>query len=57
MKVEKLNPEVALEHYGNYELTGVGHELTAVRFLVDSEGAIEDISFLQKPLVVKVAKG
>ena len=57
VKVEKLNPEVSLEHYGNYELTGVGHELTALRFLVNSEGGIEDISFLQKPLVVKVAKG
>jgi hypothetical protein len=56
VKVEKLNPEVSLAHYGNYELTGVGHELTALRFNVNSEGAIEGISFLQKALVVKVAK-
>jgi hypothetical protein len=57
VKVEKLNPKVSLEHYGSYELTGVGHELTALRFNVDSEGLIGGISFLQKPLVVKVAKG
>ena len=56
VKVEKLNPNVILAYYGKHELTGIGHELTAVRFRVGAEGALSDFSSRQKALVIKAVK-
>jgi hypothetical protein len=56
VKVEKLNPNVILAYYGTHELTGIGHELTAVRFRIDADGNLNDFSSRQKPLVVKAVK-
>lgn len=56
VKVEKLNPTVELAYYGTHPLSGVGQEVTAVRFNVDAEGNIGDLSSLQKPLVIRAVK-
>jgi len=56
VKVEKLNPSVTLAYYGTHELTGIGHELTAIRFMIDADGNITELSSRPKALVVKAAK-
>lgn len=56
VKIEKLNPNVILAYYGTHELTGIGEELTAVRFTINADGQIADLSNRQKALVVKAAK-
>ncbi len=55
--VEKLNPEVSVIYYGSHELTGTGSELTAVRFVLDAEGAIVDLSRTPKPLLMRAVAG
>ena len=56
VKVEKLNPNVVLAYYGTHELTGIGHELTALRFTIDESGNVGNLSSRPKALVVKAAK-
>ncbi|MBL6686872.1 MAG: hypothetical protein ISP92_01485 [Pseudomonadales bacterium] len=51
VKVEKLNPKVSLVYYGEHSLTGTGHEVTALRFTLDDEGVVNNVSQLQKPLL------
>ncbi len=53
VKVEKLNPEVSIVHYANMELNGVGHEETAVRFRLDSDGNVVDTNTRAKPLLIR----
>ena len=55
--VEKLNPQVQVVYYGSYELAGAGTELTAVRFVLDSEGAIVGLSSAPKPLLLRALSG
>ena len=55
--VEKLNPEVQVVYYGSHDLVGAGTELTAVRFVLDSDGAIADVSSAPKPLLVRAVSG
>jgi len=53
VKVEKLNPEVSLVHYGKLELSGTGDEQTAVRFRLDADGNVLGTSQLQKRLLTQ----
>ena len=53
VKVEKLNPEVSLVHYGKIDLKGTGDEQTAVRFQLDSEGNVLGTNRLQKRLLTQ----
>ena len=53
VKVEKLNPEVSLVHYGKLVLTGTGDERTAVRFRLNTEGDIVGTNKLQKKLLTQ----
>ena len=53
VKVEKLNPEVSLVHYGKIDLKGTGDEQTAVRFRLDSEGNVLGTNRLQKRLLTQ----
>lgn len=57
VKVEKLNPRVTLAYYGETLLNGIGDEQTALRFTLDEDGSIDNISSRPKALVVKAAKG
>ena len=57
VKVEKLNPEVSVVYYGTHELTGTGHELTAVRFSLAPGGAVEDVGSAPKPLLRRAVEG
>ncbi len=56
VKVEKLNPSVALIYYGTRELTGTGDEQTAVRFTIDAEGRVAGTSELPKTLLTRAIK-
>jgi len=56
VKVEKLNPAVSMIFYGTRELLGVGDEQTAVRFTLDSEGAVVGTNELQKALLTRAVK-
>ena len=51
VKVEKLNPQVALVFYTTLHLDHKGQELTAVRFTMDEKGAITDVNRRPKTLV------
>tara|TARA_B100002052_G_C15625170_1_gene481488 strand:- start:208 stop:735 length:528 start_codon:yes stop_codon:yes gene_type:complete len=53
VKVEKLNPSVELVYYGQHFLNGVGDEITALRFSVDGNKEIYDLSQLPKRLLTK----
>ena len=53
VKVEKLNPSVELVYYGEHFLNGVGDEMTAVRFYVDSQKNISDLNQIPKRLITK----
>lgn len=53
VKVEKLNPEVSLVHYGNLVLRGTGDEKTAVRFRLNDEGNVVGTNKLQKKLLTQ----
>ncbi len=55
VKLEKLNPEVKLIYYGTHHLGGTGHEVTATRFTIDSEG-VTTTSNLAKSLLTVVNK-
>jgi len=56
VKVEKLNPEVSIVYYGTHDLTGAGHELTAVRFTLNAEGESVRLGSLQKSLLTRAVK-
>ena len=53
VKVEKLNPSVELVYYGEHFLHGVGDEMTALRFYVDSQKNISDLNQIPKRLITK----
>ena len=53
VKVEKLNPSVELVYYGEHYLYGVGDEMTALRFYVDSQKNISDLNQIPKRLITK----
>ena len=53
VKVEKLNPSVELDYYGEHFLNGVGDEMTALRFYVDSQKNISDLNQIPKRLITK----
>ena len=53
VKVEKLNPSVELVYYGEHFLNGVGDEMTALRFYVDSQKNISDLNQIPKSLITK----
>ena len=57
VKVEKLNPIVSVIYYDTIQLDHTGHEETAVRFVVDRNGAIADVSTREKSLVNMSRKG
>ncbi len=56
VKVEKLNPEVSLVHYGKLDLGGTGDEQTAVRFRLDADGNVLGSNRLQKRLLTQALK-
>lgn len=56
VKIEKLNPTVVLAYYGTHELTGLGQELTAIRFTINSEGEVTELSNRPKALVIRAVK-
>ena len=53
VKVQKLNPSVELVYYGEHFLNGVGDEMTALRFYVDSQKNISDLNQIPKRLITK----
>jgi len=53
VKVEKLNPEVSLVHYGKLDLRGTGDEQTAVRFRLNADGTVRGTNKLQKKLLTQ----
>ena len=53
VKVEKLNPSVELVYYGEHFLNGVGDEMTALRFYVDSQKNISDLNQIPKRRITK----
>ena len=55
--VEKLNPVVQVVYYGRHELAGAGTELTAVRFVLDGDGAVVGVSSAPKPLLARAVSG
>ncbi len=57
VKVEKLNPEVSIVYYGDHELTGTGNEITALRFVVDAEGEVTELSSVPKSLLTRAVSG
>ena len=57
VKVEKLNPVVTLVYYGVHQLSRAGMEVTASRFVLDSDGDVAATSDLQKRLLTKINPG
>jgi hypothetical protein len=53
VKVEKLNPSVKIIYYGEHSLTGVGDEKTAIRFIIDGNKEVSNLSKLPKKLLTK----
>jgi hypothetical protein len=51
VKVEKLNPKVALVFYGSVSLSEQGDEQTAVRFALGADGRVRDVNQLAKRIV------
>jgi hypothetical protein len=51
VKVEKLNPMVQVVHYDTIELDHGGMERTAVRFVVDGDGAVVSVNHDEKSLL------
>ena len=56
VKVEKINPQLQVIYYGTHVLNYKGHEVTAVRFTVDSAGNVVEVNDLPKSLVRAVRK-
>jgi hypothetical protein len=51
VKVEKLNPTVQVVHYDTIDLDRGGMEKTAVRFVVDGDGAVVSVNHDEKSLL------
>jgi hypothetical protein len=51
VKVEKLNPALQVIHYDTLELDRGGSEATAVRFVVDANGAVVEVNRDEKSLL------
>lgn len=52
VKVAKVNPALEIVYYGDTTLEEKGAEKTAVRFVIDKSGRVEQISHLQKSIVI-----
>lgn len=52
VKVAKVNPALEIVYYGDTLLENKGDEKTAVRFVIDKTGRVNQISHLNKSLVV-----
>lgn len=52
IEIAKVNPWLEILYYGTVVLEEVGQEKTAVRFVIEAEGAINNINHLQKSLVI-----
>ena len=57
VKVEKLNPVVTVLYYDTIQLDHTGQEETAVRFVINNDGTIEDVNTRAKSLVKLSRKG
>jgi hypothetical protein len=51
VRAVKVNPRLEVVYYGNLVLTDKGEEKTAVRFTIDREGKVKEVSTLFKSLV------
>lgn len=51
IKVERVNPVVDVVYYRTFELDHRGHERTAVRFTMDDQGNVLNVSTVDKSLV------
>jgi hypothetical protein len=51
VKVEKINPQLDIIHYGTVELRGTGQERTAVRFKISDDGKVLDVNYREKSLI------
>jgi hypothetical protein len=56
VKVEKLNPTVQVVHYDTMQLNQGGTEKTAVRFVLDRNGAVVEVSRNEKSLLQTLRK-
>lgn len=56
IKVEKINPSLSVVYYDTLVLKQKGDEQTAVRFTLDSTGAVSDINTRQVSLIQAVRK-
>ena len=52
VKVAKVNPALEIVYYGDTTLAQKGDEETAVRFVIDKSGRVEQISHLKKSIVI-----
>lgn len=50
VSVSRINPQLEVVFYEQIELAEMGEERTAIRFTVDSQGAVVNLSRLQKSL-------
>ncbi|MEX2481191.1 MAG: hypothetical protein WD928_10050 [Gammaproteobacteria bacterium] len=50
--VAKVNPELEIVYYGETLLEQKGDEATAVRFVIDTTGEVEQISHIPKSIVI-----
>ena len=57
VKVEKLNPEVSVIYYGTQQLSGTGHQITALRFVLDAGGEVSQLSRAPKDLLRRAVSG
>jgi hypothetical protein len=51
VKVEKINPSVEVVHYDTVMLDHTGQEKTAVRFKIDAQGKVLEVSHREKSLI------
>ena len=56
MKVEKVNPRLQVIFYDTLNLDHKGHELTAVRFTMDADGAVGNVNTRTKSLIQQTRK-
>ena len=52
VKVAKVNPALEIVYYGDTVLDEKGDEKTAVRFVIDKSGRVDQISHIFKSLVI-----
>ena len=56
VKVEKVNPRLQVIFYDTLNLDHKGHELTAVRFTMDADGAVGNVNTRTKSLIQQTRK-